>query len=73
MNPKTPAQWQEAVDLAHGCLCLDSARQYGLVQGGPGVDVERCADIIAKGKAMGIVPSVDAVGRFAIALAKGKA
>jgi len=37
-------------------LLLDSARQYGLVTGGPEIDVERCEEILTLGKARGIEP-----------------
>lgn len=64
-DPRTREEWQAAVDAAHACLCLDSARQYGLVTGGPAVDAARCAEILGRGKAMGIVPSPDAIERLA--------
>lgn len=55
-DPVTREEWQEAVDAAHFLLCLESARQYGLVEGGPEVDIERCVEIIDKGKAQGYEP-----------------
>jgi hypothetical protein len=55
-DPQTPEEWQDAVDTADFLLLLDAARQYGLVEGGPGVDVERCADILARGAAIGVIP-----------------
>jgi hypothetical protein len=63
-EPTTPAEWQDAVDLAHGALALHSARLYGLVSGGPGVHVDRCEDILARGRERGIVPAPDAAERF---------
>jgi hypothetical protein len=27
-NPTTPYEWQNAMDIAHGALTLESARQY---------------------------------------------
>ncbi len=65
-NPKTCEEWQIAVDCAEGALALDSARQYGLVTGGPGVDVERCLEILKQGRARGIVPAPDAIKRFTL-------
>lgn len=56
-DPKTPAEWRQAVALAEACLLLDSARQYGLVTGGPGVDAERCEDILRRGAEQGIRPT----------------
>lgn len=63
-EPSTPEEWQAAVDAAAGALALDSARQYGLVTGGPTVNVERCAEILGAGEARGIRPRRDAIERF---------
>jgi hypothetical protein len=40
--PETPSEWQDAANWCEGLLALDSARQYGLVTGGPKVNVDRC-------------------------------
>ncbi len=48
-EPRTHAEWQEAVDAAQGCLALESARGYGLVEGGPVVSVARAEAIVAGG------------------------
>lgn len=66
--PETPAEWQEAVDLAEAWLHVHAAKQYGLITGGPTVDVVRCDEIIAMGKARGITPAPDAVDRLVCAL-----
>lgn len=63
-DPQTDAEWQEAVDLASALLHLDSARQYGLVTGGPEINVERCAQIVAAGGERDVTPSPDHVERF---------
>lgn len=55
-NPKTSAEWQEAVDAAEFYLALDSAHQYGLVEGGPQINVARCVKLLEKGKALGYQP-----------------
>jgi hypothetical protein len=55
-DPETPREWQEAVDLADFHLQLDAARQYGLVTGGPDVDVERCEYLLKQGKNLGYRP-----------------
>lgn len=67
-NPGTPAEWQLAVDSAEACLLLDSARQYGLIEGGPGVNVDRCVEILEHGRARGIVPTPEGVQRNLVAL-----
>jgi hypothetical protein len=63
-DPETDAEWQGAVDAARAALELESARQYGLVVGGPDVDMERCYAVLARGEARGIVPSPDSGERF---------
>lgn len=63
-DPKTRGEWQDAVDAAHGAVTLVSARAYGLVTGGPEINVVRCEEILAAGKRRGIKPSPDAVERF---------
>lgn len=63
-EPLTRGEWRDAVDAAAAALCLDAARSYGLVVGGPAVDVDRCSEILAGGESRGIAPSDDAVDRF---------
>lgn len=46
--PATRLEWQQAADAAYAMIALDSARLYGLVTGGPEVDVERCEQIIER-------------------------
>ena len=68
--PKKPSQphsreeWQEAVDAAHTLLLVDSARQYGLIIGGPNVHIERCEEILRQGHERGIRPTDDCVERI---------
>lgn len=66
-EPKTTEEWQEAVDIAHACLLLDAARQYGLVIGGPEVNADRCAQILELGKARKIYPREGSAERFVAA------
>lgn len=63
-DPVTREEWQEAVDAAYASSVLESARQYGLVAGGPRVDVDRCMEILERGAAQGVSPADDAVERF---------
>lgn len=63
-DPTTRAELQEAVDLAVVCLMIDSARQYGLVTGGPAVHVDRCTRIIQRGRKAGVFPAADALERI---------
>ena len=63
-DPTTPTEWQEAVDLAEFYVCLDSAAKYGLVTGGPQINLERCEQILRDGRALGYRPSVNCVERI---------
>jgi hypothetical protein len=56
-DPESPPEWRAAAACADALLHLDAARQYGLVTGGPGVDVDRCLDLLARAKARGIEPT----------------
>ena len=67
-DPVTPEEWQTAVDLADALLAMDSARQYGLITGGPAIDTERAAEILAAGKARGFRPLPDSAERVIGAL-----
>jgi hypothetical protein len=49
-------QLQELVDGAAFLLLIDAARQYGLVTGGPEVDVERCDAALRVGRQRGLAP-----------------
>ena len=61
-DPETAAEWQEAVDAAEWLIHVYSAKQYGLVTGGPGsIDVERCEEILKRGRARGIRPTAGVV------------
>jgi len=57
--PTTREEWQTVVDASNALLALDSARQYGLVTGGPEISVERCTFLLAEGKRRGVVPIRD--------------
>ena len=55
-DPKNAAEWQEAADTAAFLVLLESSRVYGLVTGGPEVNVERCEAILAQARERGIEP-----------------
>ena len=63
-DPVTPTEWQDSVDAAEALLAIDSARRYGLINGGPVVMVERCLKILEMGRTRGFTPAPDAVRRF---------
>lgn len=68
VEPTTIGEWQVAVDAADACLTLNSARRYGLIAGGPEVNVARCSEILDRGVEMGVFPIPDAIERFTRAL-----
>ena len=70
-NPTTAGEWQNAVDAASALLHIESARLYGLVKGGPAVNVERCEEVIALAKQRGVRPGKDAVERFVASYNEG--
>jgi hypothetical protein len=55
-DPETPAEWQEAADAAQFGLHLEGARDYGLVLGGPEVDLDRCRDLLQRAAVRGVSP-----------------
>lgn len=55
-NPKTKQEWQAAANAARELLLIDAARQYGLIEGGPIPDVDRCEEILRLAKERGIEP-----------------
>ncbi len=56
--PRTPGEWQEAVDTAKFLLQLESAAQYALIAGPlPVIDVDRCEYMLAEGRKIGHTPA----------------
>lgn len=56
-DPSSADEWQAAVDAADFYLSLDAARKYGLVTGGPQVNVERCEEVLQRGAELGYQPT----------------
>ena len=67
-EPQTAEEWQLVVDAAYALLALDSARQYGLVKGGPGVAIDRAVELLDRGKLLGYLPSADSIERLVAGL-----
>lgn len=63
-NPKNNREWQEAADHAEVMLLIQSARAYGLIAGGPEVNVDRCEELIKLARRRGIVPAKDCVEQY---------
>lgn len=62
-NPVTREEWQEAADFAEVLLTIDSARLYGLITGGPEVDLDRCRELLDRALELGISPRPDCIER----------
>ena len=58
-DPETPEEWQYAVTAAHVLVMIDSAKKYGLVRGGPVINVDRCEWLLMEGRALGYEPRED--------------
>ena len=56
-SPKTPAEWQAAVDGAAAMRAIADCEMYGVLTGGPVIDVSRCDELLALGEARGVRPS----------------
>ena len=58
-TPKMPRgrrsheQWRDMMAAAEACLQIDAVRQFGLIEGGPEINAERCVSILETGKARG--------------------
>jgi len=55
-DPETPSDWQNAVDAAGFYRLVADARMYGLLEGGPEVNIERCDELLRRGAALGFKP-----------------
>lgn len=55
-DPKTTEEWQAAVNGANFLLELESCRMYGLIKGGPTVNLDRCESILDSAKNRDITP-----------------
>lgn len=62
-EPRTRDEWQEAADAADACLAIHAALAYGLITGGPEIDVDRCEQLLERARAKGIRPRPDALDR----------
>lgn len=70
-NPITDEEWRFAVTYARGALLLHAAQSYGLVTGGPAVNVDRCAEIIELGRSHGVEATDDDATRLILELHGG--
>jgi hypothetical protein len=64
MNPTTFDECQNAVDAAKALRPLHGFRDFCSVVAGPQVDVERCDEVLERGRQLGVGPNPDAVERY---------
>lgn len=67
LEPKTATEWQSAVDAAAGLRAIADCKMYGLLEGGPTIDVRRCDEILKSGAARGFRPS-QSVNQLAVGM-----
>lgn len=65
VDPQTLEEWQDVADWSEFFVSIDSCRQYGLITGGPLVNVDRSLELLERAKAQGITPRPDAIERCA--------
>jgi len=53
-DPVTREELEQAALSAEVLLRIHAAREYGLIEGGPDISVERCDELIARARAEGI-------------------
>lgn len=56
-DPQTDDEWRACCAISKALLAIDSAKQYGLIEGGPTIHVDRCLEILERGKERGIEPT----------------
>jgi hypothetical protein len=55
-QPKTPQQWQEAVNLAELYSRVDAAVKYGFVEFTGTINLDRCHEMLERGRKRGVYP-----------------
>jgi len=68
-NPHTSAQWREAVLGAHALRALYDCSLYGLIEGCPNINVDRCDQLIAQGNLRGLRFTAEEVTNAAVGFA----
>jgi len=56
-DPATDDELQTAVNAAAACRLIADCKMYGLVDGGPAIDITRCDELLAMGAARGVRPN----------------
>lgn len=61
-DPKTDAEWQEAVNVAAAMRTIADCQMYGLITG-PKINVARCDELLEEGAARGFTPQGNSTER----------
>lgn len=69
-NPETPEDWAAAVDAAVGLMAFDEARRRGFLEGGPGINSQRCYEFAIEGAKLGHRATREGVGYAAMGIAE---
>ena len=56
-EPSTDAEWQLCVDACTGLRMIEDAKLYGLLEGGPEINMERIDYFLERAAEKGIQPS----------------
>ena len=56
-DPRTPEEWQDAVNAARYFLIIADCTSYGILHYRGEVNLGRCNDILQRGAARGILPA----------------
>jgi hypothetical protein len=57
-DPKTSAEWQEAVNAAYILRAIADCQMYGLIETDMKIDIARCDHILEEGSALGHFPEI---------------
>jgi hypothetical protein len=55
-DPEAIEDWQLAVNLAQALISIDLASRYGRMDIDPKCNIQRCEDLLSRGKSLGVEP-----------------
>jgi len=62
-DPKTAAEWQEAVNAAYVMRCIADCVMYGLIETDMKIDLARCDHLLAEGEIKGYRPEPSIIAK----------
>ncbi len=63
-DPETPKAWQDSVDYANGALMFEKFRMCGMFESDLNIPIDRCIEILERGKELGYSPSNQSIEVF---------